>query len=509
MRRRTLAAALAALLLGAGALALLAAKAFSPGDRDADREMKAGVLVLEPGYILFRTGIVENLVETGYDFRDPVPNLAERWEKLGGGAWRFHIRPGVTFHNGDGLTAEHAALALARHEKHKADWQTGIALRWEVEGPMTLRMETTPGVPLPLHFGDVQILHPDSYDVEGRLRKPIGTGPFRVVSVDFGDEMILEAHESYWRGAPRIRRIRVKEVHDPQTRILMLESGELDWIQMVLRQDVPRLRKDGWQLHTAEFLYNILGYFQCGKPPFDDPRVRRAVSHALDRRAIVDAAFEGMAVPSDLFFPEGVPFTSPRAARFPFDRNRARALIEEAGFRRNEAGVYEKGGRALRLEVLARGNRPAHQLAGQVMQQQLKEAGILCDVAVREHGAWTECVRRGDFDLALSGRGIRWCRDPGGYFDTDWRSDAEGNHGRYRNPELDRLAKRARLEEDEARRSALLRRMIEIWSADAPVVMLCHDDSREIYAVAPCIEGAGGPFPTMYAFPGPETRWKK
>lgn len=509
LRGKAMLAAVVAAAAAAGA-AFFLVRGAGPAPEDGGQAVTVAVLSLQAGgWNLERCGVAENLVETGYDYMEPEPQLVESWERLGGGAWRLRLRRNVLFHNGDAMDAELLCDALDEHRKRTPDFETSLDLTWEAEDPHALLMRTPlTGVFLPEYLGRIPVFHPASFGPDGRMVRPIGTGPFRAVRVSFGDEMELEAFDAYWGGRPKLRRITVKEVKDHQTRALLLESGQVQWSQMILRQEMDRLEEAGFRLVTSRFLYNIYILFHCGRPPFDDPRVRRAFNWAVDRKAVVDAAFEGKADPASLFFPGSAPFAPEGLASYACDPGRARSLLREAGWAPDSEGFFARDGRPLSVRLLTRGNRPAHQIAGQVIQQQLRDAGIRCEMEVREYGAWSASTRRGDYQCTVTGRCPSWVPDPAGYFATDWVSDGGNNLGFYRNEEVDRLVKLALHEEDPAERKKAVEAMIRAWWADAPIAMLCHDRTRETYGVSPELAAVDEPFSLIHSFPGAETHWK-
>ncbi len=324
------------------------------------------------------------------------PDLAERFERSADGlTYTFTLRPNVTFHDGEPLTAEDVVHSLrraadARRSAFAADYRALASV--EVTGPMTVTARFRELVPGALglfanyHGGNVVSRRSDTGG------QPAGTGPFRFERAAAGSARLV-ANDAYFRGRPAIRAIEVRFVPSDQTRELAFTSGELDLI--------AGRREQRWVERMRALPNTTVDVFGPGEfrtvlinttsPPLTDPRVRRAVQHAVDRAQIarfvgtdVATVWPGPVPPGYLGATDRVPAIAP-------DPNRARALLAEAGHR---------DGITLRAVV---SNISAQQPIMEVIQAQLRRAGIRLEMNVVEHTTYHAQIRQDLSQLTFYG----------------------------------------------------------------------------------------------------------
>ncbi|MFQ5506603.1 MAG: ABC transporter substrate-binding protein [Planctomycetota bacterium] len=501
-------------VLSLGVVLTLGYVSLRGGERSAcDNQLRIGVLCLDrSSWSLLRFGIGETLVVVGFDVaREPAPGLATSWQRIGARRWRFRLREDVRFHDGTPLSADIVTRILSGCFEGRFATEAPVAeLRAEKSGAMSVDVVTAhPGISAPCCLGRLLILKPESFTESGFSERLVGTGPWKVERIRYGDRLELSRNSDYWGGAPRLERLVVRQIGDHQTRVLALESGDLDWSQMILRQDIARLADAGYPVIRSDFFYDVFIHFNTERAPVDDARVRQAISFAIDREKIAAGPFEGTAVAASSLYPPEVAFFAPGQQSYAYDPDRARALLDEAGWKlRGDSGVRMKEGRSLVLNLLSRSNRPAHMQAGEIIQQELSEVGIRCEYEVVEFGAWEARVngRRG-FVASLDGRLPSWMPDPVGFIQNEFTSMGSAHTCGLRDARLERVVRRAMDEVDEGPRIALIREMQGILAEQQPWVILVHDLGRETFATAKGLAPVETPFTRMFAFPGPLTRW--
>jgi peptide/nickel transport system substrate-binding protein len=274
-----------------------------------------------------------------------APSLAESWTESGDGLrYEFVLRRGVTFHNGEPVTAEDVKFSFDRYRGAAARLLKDKVKAVETPAPNRVRFVLKEPWPDFLTFyatpatGAAWIV-PKKYVAEvgdeGFKRQPIGAGPYRFVSHQPGVEVVLEAYEKYWRKSPHVRRLVMKVVPEEPTRLAMLKNGEADIAYLmtgpiaeeIKRTPSLRLVPSGGQWVTA---ICMLDQADPGSP-WHDVRVRLAASLAIDRKVIAEADSLGASPPMGSMIPPAVEFALPVEPHRP-DLAKARRLLREAGY---------------------------------------------------------------------------------------------------------------------------------------------------------------------------------
>jgi len=290
-----------------------------------------------------------------------VPGIVESWRAVEPTVWELKLRPGVTFHDGSPFSAEDIAFSIARipHIPGNIGPYT-INLRTisrvEVVDPLTVRLHTSePNPVIPGQMTNVFVIsskaaaNASTQDFNSG-RAAIGTGPFRVVDGGVSPSgMQLERYEGYWGTKPAWQHVNVRVIANDAARLAGLLAGDYDLIEDVPLSDIARLRREN-QINIASRPTDRIMYLALnvaadplplvvdasGTPlpvnPLSDVRVRRALSLAIDRKALVDRIMEGQAVASGQITPEGFGGYDPATPVPPADIDGARRLLAEAGF---------------------------------------------------------------------------------------------------------------------------------------------------------------------------------
>jgi peptide/nickel transport system substrate-binding protein len=400
------------------------------------------------------------------------PGLALSWERQDLRTWIFHLRPGVQFQDGSAFDAAAAQFSLRRATKLRGGWQQLEMVLIEVVDTLTLSIRTArPFAPLPVYlayinYAMVSPLAARRLGVDFTLH-PVGTGPFVLKEYVPGQRATLVRNEKYWGTKPRIVRVEFTVIPDSLTRVMALESGQIDLMRAVPLPEIPRLRRKktitvltGPGRHMHHLAFNrAASPFQCA---FDDVRVRRALNYAIDRQAIVDVVLNGAGEPATgpvpLWVPAGV-----RIKGYPHDPAQARRLLAEAGWRPG----------ALKLRyIFSPGWLPQNTMLAELLQAQLREVGIELRLEPMEFGGADRAEKVGETDLRH--RGIAFL--VGGAYYGLWSRYSSANSARasvhYSNPAVDALfdcAEKAPNTETEAACLAKVQRMVSEDAADVPL----------------------------------------
>ncbi len=292
-------------------------------------------------------------------------------------------------------------------------------------------------------------------------RNPLGTGPYKLTEWKTGEYILLEKVPDYWRGAeyPKIRRILFKFIPNTTTRINQLKSGEAH-IAALVPWDKVRELKDIPGLTLHQMMGNSYEHITLNErsvPAFRDVRVRRALIHAIDRQLLVKTVLDGLAPVIDgSIQPLSWAYTD-SVRRYPYDTTRARALLEEAGWRdTNGDGIREKDGAPLRFTLMTQAGFAIRENIAQAVQRQLKDVGVDVKIQLVDGTAISSLWFEGKFDAML-----HWWHMPSDpeittFFASDRTPPAGRNINYVADDSLDKLMYASDRTVERARRRALL-----------------------------------------------------
>lgn len=271
-----------------------------------------------------------------------VPGLAESWEQVGDTTWRFHLRHGVSFQNGEPFDSESVRFTLERAgnpDSPATTWsQINTITGVDVVDAYTVDIHTvSPDVLLPARLAELfGPMLPPVYTVEAGDdfgTHPVGTGPFVLKEWVKNERLVLAANEDYWRGAPSVKEIVVRPIAEDATRVSALIAGEVDLIEglphvMVdLIDSRPDLRVE--RVSASRVFYISI---DASVKPLDDVRVRQALNYAIDRQAIIDRLFGGLGRPAATIISAQAFGFDPSVEPYPYDPVKAKELLAEAGY---------------------------------------------------------------------------------------------------------------------------------------------------------------------------------
>jgi peptide/nickel transport system substrate-binding protein len=264
-----------------------------------------------------------------------TPLLAEKIERVDPKTWRFRLRDGVKFHDGSPLVAEDMAATLANvmDPKNGSSYVRHVATveKVEVKDARTVDLLTRVPTDLLPAFLSVLPIAPSVLVKDGSYKtKLVGTGPYTLADWRQGESVLLRRNPSYWGAAPAYQEVLVKAVGEPSTRLADLLSGSAGIAGDLLPEHVPQLRAKGMTVVRESGVRTAYIAFSH-KPPTDDPRIRQAFYHALDRKALATTAFGDYAEPAISAVPKSF---SGYAEAFPltdYDPAKAKALVQAAG----------------------------------------------------------------------------------------------------------------------------------------------------------------------------------
>jgi peptide/nickel transport system substrate-binding protein len=276
-----------------------------------------------------------------------APSLAESWTASRDGlTYEFVLRKGVRFHDGETVSADDVKFSFERYKGAGATTLKARVAAVEIVGAQRVRFRLKQPWPDFMTFyatpatGAAWIVprrYTERVGDDGFKRAPVGAGPYRFVSFTPGVELVLEAHEGYWRKTPAVKRLVFKSVPDDSTRLAMLKRGEADVAYSLRGPNAEEVKRtSGLTLKVTYPTFSEWIVFTQqwdAKSPWADRRVRLAANLAIDRQALSEAEFLGYGKPAPSIIPRDFEFYwSPPP--YAYDPARARQLLAEAGYPR-------------------------------------------------------------------------------------------------------------------------------------------------------------------------------
>jgi peptide/nickel transport system substrate-binding protein len=423
-------------------------------------------------------------------------DLAESWEVSPDGlVIVFHLRRGVKWHDGAEFTAEDVVFSYQTvvDPEVPTPYASYFDLVESVEAvdPYTVRVTyKKPFAPALEYWGmgiiPKHILEGKDITKEEYNRNPIGTGPYMLKEWVTGQKIVVEAFEDYFEGRPNIDRYTMRIIPDMATMFLELKSGGLDFMgltppQYKLQADTEFFRKHFQKFRYPAFVYTYMGY-NLLDPKFKDNRVRRALTHAINKQDIIDGVLLGYGTPATGPFLPGTWAFNPNVDDPEYDPDLARELLAEAGWTPGEGDILYKDGEPFRFTVVTNQGNNQRIQAAQIIKEGLREIGVEMEIKVLEWQAMLhEFIDKKRFEAVIMGWG-GLAGDPDIHLIWHSSQTKEGafNFISYKNDEADRLLVEGRQTFDMERRKKIYNRIHEILAEDQPYTFLYVPDALPV-----------------------------
>lgn len=454
-----------------------------PHARDSGTEMQIGAHLYDP------------LVDYDPDL-SLKPGLAESWEiKDDGFTWEFKLRKGVKFQNGNDFSADDVEFTLNRIMNNDV-LQMGVYLFRiaEVKKIDDYTVQIVTKVKYPVFAGSlkhIMILDKETCENmsdEEIAENPNGTGRYKLVEHVRESHLDLVRNEDYWGEKPEAKNIRFRVISNPATRTAALLNGDVDLISNVPTLDVDKLKEsnDIEIVTNPSLSCNYLGLNQhdddsegtISPNPLKNVKVRQAIYHAIDLDTIIKTTMNGLATPAVSYMPSIVNGFDDSAERLPYDPEKAKGLLAEAGY---------PDGFSLRIDAINDGGVNEDQVA-QAVASYLEKIGIKVEVNLMPRAMFHEKTNPNDMQSSFflarwgdsSGEGMVILNDMV-YTYEGKPGLGEGNKGKYSNPKVDELLDKATITEDKEERAKIVREVDAIAREEVACIPLFF--ANEIYGV--------------------------
>jgi len=406
------------------------------------------------------------------------PALAERWEIPDPRTYVFHLHQGVKFHDGRPLTSRDVKWTFDSLLQGKIRSTKSAVYQFvdRVEAPddstVVFHLKE-PFAPLLWNLSDGAIGIVPYGSGDEISRHPIGSGPFRFVSAEQDNEVIIERNDDYWGQKAHLKRVRFAVIPDGTTRALELRKGSADIAINALTGDTVLALEREPNLEVLHAPGTVLAYmaFNTRDPILKDVRVRQALAYAIDRRPMIHYLVSDFARPAySLLPPESWAYNGD-VPRYDYNPDRARRLLDQAGYRAvNDVRFHL---------AMKTSTDESTRLMAAVLQQQLREVGIALDIRTFEFATFFSDVTRGAYQV----HSLRWVggnEDPD-IFEYVFHSAKFSPHGAnrtyYSNPRVDALIDQARSELDQNARKQIYAEIQRILAEDLPYINFWYLDN--------------------------------
>lgn len=437
---------------------------------------------LEPGYVgvnelRVSRNIVEALVNRDPQTGEIVPELALSWQQVNDTTWRFMLRQGVQYQNGEPFNAEAAAYGINRaadpnNNMHVLSFLVPMQARAVDEYTLDITTEQ-PDPVLLKRIWWVALPAPKATQssAEKELRSPVGTGPYKLVKWTSGEGITLEANPNYWGDKPAVPSVEYVWRTESTVRAAMIRTNEAQIAVNIAPQDAGQVKMLTVVIPETPFLR-----MDVPSPPLTDLRVRQAINYAIDRQAIAKAIFGGYATPATQLITPDVTGHNPAINPWPHDPQKARDLVQAA----------RADGVPVDLPITIYGTRGMYANSAEsleAMSAMLNDAGLNTKVQILEVNAFVQL--RGQQPIPTDRRGLiqgshgNEMGDASFTVPAYYRSD--GSHSPARDPKVDQMESAARVLTGEDRATAYREIMAYLHDNVVSDVALVH--MQALYAV--------------------------
>ena len=455
--------------------------------------------------------VLEGLLDFEPETFELKPGLAHDWKVSDDGlTYTFYLEEGVTFHDGTDFNAEAVKINFDRFADPEHEYA------FAEDGYSYFMYETMFGG----QKGDEghvidEVIVVSDYEVEFKLNKPlgfflqnmamsyfpitspaaleeygsninenpVGTGPFKFVSWTKDDSIVLEKFEDFRKeGLPKLDKVIFEVIPDNAARLIALRSGDIDIMDGLNPDDAAGVESDDDLILYAR-AENNFGYvgFNVEKDPVNDQILRQAISHAIDREAIVDALYAGYGTPAVNPLPPSYLGYNDEVEGYQYDVEKAKELLAEAG--------YEDG---LEIDLwtmpVARPYMPDPETVAEIIQNNLAEIGVEINIVREEWAPYLEKTQNGEHQMYMLG----WSGtngDPDYFLSSLLHGDHAGDSNRefYQNDEVDQLLDDAKVEIDQDLRADMYKQAQSIIAEEVPMIPLVH--STPVMATSKHVKG--------------------
>ncbi|MBK5469521.1 MULTISPECIES: ABC transporter substrate-binding protein [Bacillus] len=445
----------------------------------------------------------------------PIPILAEKWDisedQL---TYTFHLKDDLKFSDSSPLTADDVAFTLTllhdptysgatdisqtaikggqAYKEGKATSIEGI----QVIDPKTITITTEKVNAQTLSLIGGEVISKAYYGKEykqGNLEylkelygKPMGAGAYKLDKYIPGQEVRFVANENYFEGKPKIEHF-IYKITKGDTKLQQFQAGEVDYDGFTTNAETIEQLKELGFANVNVYTGSSYGYIKMNykKSYFKDKRVRQAFIYGLERQKVIDTYFQGYASLVNVpITPVSWAYTEEGINKYEYNLEKAKKLLDEAGWKAGSDGIREKDGQKLKVSYFASSASKINDVMIPVMKEDYKKIGVDFNPEYMDFNTMISKVIKGDYDLAMVSTPM--IDDPSGTIE-EFVSTSKRNYDGYHNPKVDELAKQALETLDIEKRKEIYKKLYQELSEDPPVIFL--NNSKVVSAHNARIQG--------------------
>jgi peptide/nickel transport system substrate-binding protein len=415
--------------------------------------------------------------------------LAENWQISGDQKTiTFKLKPNLKWADGKPLTSQDVLFTwrLVIDEKTRSPYASDYQLVKKANAPDALTfsvsydqayapaLDSWAGLQiLPKHLLENQDIHTTAF-----ARNPIGSHYYKLDSWKHGENLKLSRNPTSVLGAAKIDKLVTRIIPDNSAQFLELMADNIDLMGLDpikysrIIPARPELQKKLALYKELGNSYTYLG-FNLKHKPFDDIRVRKAINYAIDKQEIIDGVYLGLGINIASPYKPGTRWSNPDLRPYPYDPNKAKALLKEAGFvDSNGDGILERDGKPFSFEIITNQNKEREKSAV-LIQRRLKDVGIDVQIRAIEWASFiSRFIKTGDFDAVVLGWSFSLDPDQFSICHSSQNQPGQFNFIGYNNPKIDKLLEQGRLEMDADKRMKIYHEFAKVLLEDSPIVYL-------------------------------------
>lgn len=430
--------------------------------------------------------IYEGLLKYAKDSTKLEPCLAESWEVSPDGlTYTFHLRKGVTFHDGTDFNADAVKVNIERQMKGKATsdmtyadfvygYVTNVEAKDDYTVVITLKDVCTPFLyNLAMSMAAPMVSPKALQDNNGNVNEnPVGTGPYKFVRWDKNQDIVLVRNDDYWGEKAKTQNVIFRFISDNSARVVALDNGEVDMIDGIDATVVDQIKQAGNVIDQPDGMnINYMAY-NTTSTIFSKAENRKAFSQAVNVPELVQSLYQGYASPADSILPSFVPGYSADIKQVAYDPDAAKAALSAAGITSVHMITYSNP-------------RPYNTATGQVLaeaiQGYLSKVGVECKIDVFDWTTYKEKVKAGDYDICFYG----WTGDngdPDNFMALLSDKDPAMNVARYDNADYNTLIAKGKAEPEGDSRNAIYKQLEQIQVDQNPWLLISHSKLLSAYS---------------------------
>jgi peptide/nickel transport system substrate-binding protein len=419
----------------------------------------------------------EPLVAFERDLQTISPALATEWTRLDDLRMQFKLRQGVTFHNGEEFNAEAVRYSVLRplSDETPGDSRSTYSIIEDVEivDPYTVNIKTNQPDPALLArlTGFHMTMVAPAWAAQGPevvSREAVGTGPYKFVSWSPNEDLVMEANEGYWGGAPAIKRVRLTTITEQATRVAALRSGDVHLAKDMPPEELDSINASDRARAVRAVSNRVPFYFITTEvEPYSNPKVRQAINYAANVQGVIDAVLLGNGYRASTVLPIWAFGYDPTLEPYPHDPEKAKQLLAEAGYPDGiDAQIWYREGRY-----------PKDKEVAEAMCLEMAKGNIRCKPELREAELLVELQRAKETPGMVFASWGNWFFDADNTFMPLFSCETAEQYGNWErpyvcNPGFDEVIRAARVELDVEKRQELYAQAQRMFYDDAGALFM-------------------------------------